>query len=218
MNGMNIILMGPPGAGKGTQADIIKINYPIPHISTGDMFRDAVSKQTPLGVEAKKYMDSGQLVPDEVTIGIVAERLAEPDCQKGFLLDGFPRTIPQADALEEVMKKLNKKIDAVINIFVPDDILIARITGRVSCRECKTVYNLNTNPPQQAGVCDKCGGELFQRSDDQGDTVVKRLQVYGEQTNPLLAYYEKKGLVYNIDGDRDSQAVFADVKNILESR
>lgn len=215
---MNIILMGPPGAGKGTQADIIKANYPIPHISTGDMFRDAVSKQTPLGVEAKKYMDSGQLVPDEVTIGIVAERLAEPDCQKGFLLDGFPRTIPQADALEEVLKKLNKKIDAVINISVPDDILIARITGRVSCRECKTVYNLNTNPPKQAGICDQCGGELFQRSDDQGDTVVKRLQVYGEQTNPLLAYYEKKGLVYNIDGDRDSQAVFADVKNILERR
>ncbi|MEQ8176137.1 MAG: adenylate kinase [Syntrophomonadaceae bacterium] len=215
---MNIILMGPPGAGKGTQADIIKANYPIPHISTGDMFRDAVSKQTTLGVEAKKYMDSGQLVPDEVTIGIVAERLAEPDCQKGFLLDGFPRTIPQADALEEVLAKLNKKIDAVINIFVPDDILIARITGRVSCRDCKTVYNLNTNPPKKAGVCDLCGGELFQRSDDQGDTVVKRLQVYGEQTNPLLAYYEKKGLVYNIDGDRDSKVVFADVKNILESR
>ncbi|MEN6392074.1 MAG: adenylate kinase [Syntrophomonas sp.] len=215
---MNIILMGPPGAGKGTQADIIKANYPIPHISTGDMFRDAVSKQTPLGVEAKKYMDSGQLVPDEVTIGIVAERLAEPDCQKGFLLDGFPRTIPQADALEEVLAKLNKKIDAVINIFVPDEILIARITGRVSCRDCKTVYNLNTNPPKKVGVCDLCGGELFQRSDDQGDTVVKRLQVYGEQTNPLLAYYEKKGLVYNIDGDRDSKVVFADVKNILESR
>lgn len=215
---MNIILMGPPGAGKGTQADIIKANYPIPHISTGDMFRDAVSKQTPLGVEAKKYMDSGRLVPDEVTIGIVAERLAEPDCQKGFLLDGFPRTIPQADALEEVLKKLNKNIDAVINISVPDDILISRITGRVSCRECKTVYNLNTNPPKQAGICDQCGGELFQRSDDQGDTVVKRLQVYGEQTNPLLAYYENKGLVYNIDGDRDSQAVFADVRNILESR
>lgn len=215
---MNIILMGPPGAGKGTQADIIKVNYPIPHISTGDMFRDAVSKQTSLGIEAKKYMDSGKLVPDEVTIGIVAERLAEPDCKEGFLLDGFPRTIPQADALEEVLKDLGRKIDAVINISVPDEILISRITGRVSCRECKTVYNLTSNPPQQAGICDQCGGELFQRSDDQGDTVVKRLQVYGEQTNPLLTYYEKKGLVYNIDGDRDSKTVFADVKMILESQ
>ena len=214
---MNIILMGPPGAGKGTQAEIIKETYPIPHISTGDMFREAVSNQTALGLEAKKYMDSGQLVPDSVTIGIVAERLAQADCMNGFLLDGFPRTIVQADALKEVLDGLGKKIDAAINIFVPDEILISRMTGRVSCRECKALYNLNTNPPQQAGVCDKCGGELFQRSDDQGETVFNRLKVYAEQTNPLLDYYKEKGLLVNIDGDRDSSLVFADVKNILET-
>lgn len=215
---MNIILTGPPGAGKGTQADLIKVRYPIPHISTGDMFRDAVSNQTALGKEAQKYMESGQLVPDQVTIGIVAERLAQPDCSKGFLLDGFPRTIPQAEALDEVMNNLDKRIDAVIDISVPNDILITRITGRVSCRACKTVYNLTTNPPEKSGICDKCGGELFQRSDDQGATVVKRLEVYAEQTNPLLNYYDQKGLLHKIDGDRESQSVFADVRSILENR
>lgn len=213
---MNIILMGPPGAGKGTQADLIKAQYPIPHISTGDIFREAVGKQTPLGMEAKKYMDQGKLVPDEVTIGIVAERLAQDDCKSGFLLDGFPRTIVQADALQEVLAGLNKNIDAAINIHVPDEILISRITGRVSCRECKTVYNLQSNPPAQTGVCDKCGGELFQRSDDQGDTVRNRLQVYARQTGPLLDYYQERKLLHNIDGDRDSRAVFADIREILE--
>lgn len=213
---MNIILMGPPGAGKGTQAEIIKSKYPIPHISTGDMFREAVSNQTALGLEAKKYMDSGQLVPDEVTIGIVAERLAQPDCDKGFLLDGFPRTIVQADALAEVLNKLNKKIDAVINIAVPDEILISRMTGRISCKDCKALYNLNTTPPAVPGICDRCGGPLVQRSDDQGDTVVNRLKVYGEQTNPLLAYYRQRGLLHDIDGDRESAAVFNDVASILE--
>jgi adenylate kinase len=217
MINMNIILMGPPGAGKGTQAELIKAQYPIPHISTGDIFREAVGNQTPLGMEAKKYMDQGKLVPDEVTIGIVAERLAQADCQPGFLLDGFPRTIVQADALHEVLAGLGRGIDAVINIHVPDEILISRITGRVSCRECKAVYNLQGSPPVKAGVCDKCGGELFQRSDDQGDTVLKRLQVYSEQTNPLLDYYEQRGMLHNINGDRDSLVVFADVQGVLEN-
>jgi len=214
---VNIVLMGPPGAGKGTQAEFIKKEYPIPHISTGDMFRDAVSRETELGKEAKKYMDAGKLVPDQVTIGIVEERLSEADCQKGFLLDGFPRTTVQAEALDQVLSSNGRKIDAAINITVPNDILIKRLSGRVSCKECKVVYNLQYNPPSTEGICDKCGGELIQRSDDQGETVAKRLEVYQEQTNPLLAYYARQNVLQEIDGNRDSELVFADIKNRLES-
>lgn len=214
---MNVLLMGPPGAGKGTQADLIKDRYPIPHISTGDMFREAVSTGTELGKEAKKYMDSGKLVPDEVTIGIVQERLAQDDCKEGFLLDGFPRTVKQAEALDQVLAKLGKKVEAAINITVPEDILYERMSGRISCKDCKTVYHLKFNPPAKAGICDKCGGELIQRSDDQGDTVKRRLEVYAEQTNPLIEYYEKQGVLYDIDGNRDSQAVFADIAKVMES-
>jgi len=208
--------MGPPGAGKGTQAELIKNEYPIPHISTGDMFREAVSQGTELGKEAKKYMDAGQLVPDQVTIGIVRERLAQPDCKKGFLLDGFPRTTVQAQALDEVLEESGRRIEAVINIDVPSGVLIERMSGRVTCRECKAVYNVHSNPPQQRGVCDHCGGELIQRSDDQGETVARRLDVYLEQTNPLLDYYQQRDMLYNIDGNRATRAVYADVKTILE--
>ncbi len=213
---MNVVLMGPPGAGKGTQAELIKNEYPIPHISTGDMFREAVSQGTELGKEAKKYMDAGQLVPDQVTIGIVRERLAQPDCKKGFLLDGFPRTTVQAQALDEVLEESGRRIEAVINIDVPSGVLIERMSGRVTCRECKAVYNVHSNPPQQRGVCDHCGGELIQRSDDQGETVARRLDVYLEQTNPLLDYYQQRDMLYNIDGNRATRAVYADVKTILE--
>lgn len=209
--------MGPPGAGKGTQADLIKANYPIPHISTGDMFRDAVSNGTDLGKEAKKYMDSGQLVPDEVTIGIVKERLSQSDCAAGFLLDGFPRTTVQAEALDQVLAQMGKKLEAAINIFVPEEILLERITGRISCKNCKTVYHLTFNPPAKSDICDKCGGELVQRSDDRGDTVKKRLEVYAEQTNPLMDYYQRQGILYNIDGNRNSQSVFADIKKLMEN-
>jgi adenylate kinase len=213
---VNVVLMGPPGAGKGTQAELIKNEYPIPHISTGDMFREAVSQGTELGKEAKKYMDAGQLVPDQVTIGIVRERLAQPDCKKGFLLDGFPRTTVQAQALDEVLEESGRRIEAVINIDVPSGVLIERMSGRVTCRECKAVYNVHSNPPQQRGVCDHCGGELIQRSDDQGETVARRLDVYLEQTNPLLDYYQQRDMLYNIDGNRATRAVYADVKTILE--
>ncbi|MEA1960595.1 MAG: adenylate kinase [Bacillota bacterium] len=214
---MNIILMGPPGAGKGTQAEFIKAAFPIPHISTGDMFRAAVSNGTAMGLEAKKYMDAGKLVPDEVTIGVVEERLVLDDCQKGFLLDGFPRTIPQAEALDKVLSKLGKKVEVALNIDVPDDILLARMSGRVSCVECKAVYNTKFNPPAKEGICDKCGGELIQRSDDREETVKNRLNVYNEQTQPLIDYYEKQGALNSVDGNRDTMAVFEDVKKVLEN-
>ncbi|HWQ76391.1 MAG TPA: adenylate kinase [Syntrophomonas sp.] len=213
---MNIILLGPPGAGKGTQAELIKANYPILHISTGDMFREAVGNATAMGMEAKKYMDAGQLVPDEVTIGVVEERLSQPDCSNGFLLDGFPRTIPQAEALDKVLAKMGKQVELALEITVPDAIIIDRMTGRVSCSKCKTVYNTKFSPPAQAGVCDKCGGELVQRSDDKEETVKNRLKVYAEQTQPLLSYYEKAGKLKSLDGNRDPQVVFKDVQGLLE--
>lgn len=213
---MNIILLGPPGAGKGTQAERIKANYPILHISTGDMFREAVGNATVMGIEAKKYMDAGQLVPDDVTIGVVEERLSQPDCNRGFLLDGFPRTIPQAEALDQVLARMGKHLDMALEITVPDAILIDRMTGRVSCSECKVVYNTKFSPPAAAGICDKCGGELVQRSDDQAETVINRLKVYAEQTQPLLNYYEKEGKLKSLDGNRDPQDVFKDVQSLLE--
>lgn len=214
---MNIILMGPPGAGKGTQAEFIKAAYPIPHISTGDMFRAAVKQQTPMGLEAKKYMDSGKLVPDEVTIGVVKERLAESDCAKGFLLDGFPRTVQQAVALDEILSSMNGKIDLVLNIAVPSEVLFDRMAGRVSCEQCKAVYNTKFKAPKQEGTCDKCGGKLIQRADDQPETVKNRLDVYQEQTAPLLDYYSHKGNLQNVDGNRDVNVVFADVQKLMEN-
>jgi adenylate kinase len=213
---MNIILMGPPGAGKGTQAEFIKAAYPIPHISTGDMFRAAVKQQTPMGMEAKKYMDSGKLVPDEVTIGVVKERLAEPDCAKGFLLDGFPRTVQQAVALDEILSGMNGKIDLVLNIDVPAAVLFDRMTGRVSCEQCKAVFNTKFKAPKTEGICDHCGGKLIRRADDQPETVQNRLDVYQAQTAPLLDYYSHKGNLQNVDGNRDVKVVFADVQKLME--
>ncbi len=213
---MNIILMGPPGAGKGTQAELIKMAFPIPHISTGDMFREAVRKGTAMGIEVKKYMDTGQLVPDQVTIGVVEERLAMPDCSQGFLLDGFPRTVVQAEALDKVLVKNGKKVEMAFNIDVPEDVLMVRMSGRMTCNTCKTVYNKVFNPPTAAGRCDKCGGDLIQRSDDQEETVKDRIKVYMEQTQPLLKYYEAQGILTNLDGKRNPQDVFSDVKLAME--
>lgn len=208
--------MGLPGAGKGTQAERIVEQYGIPHISTGDMFRAAMKEGTELGLQAKSFMDKGELVPDEVTIGIVRERLSKEDCQKGFLLDGFPRTVPQADALENLLADLNKKIDYVININVDKSILMERLTGRRICKECGSTYHLVFNPPAKEGVCDKCGGELYQRADDNAETVQTRLDVNIKQQEPLLTYYEIKGYLRTIDGQQDIKKVFADIEQLLE--
>jgi len=199
---MKIILMGPPGAGKGTQADFLKTELSIPHISTGDMFRKAVTEGTPLGLEAKRYMDSGQLVPDSVTIGIVKERLSEADCENGFLLDGFPRTIPQADALGQTLKELGMALDAVINVTVRREILIGRLTGRRVCKSCGATYHMLFNPSKAGEKCGSCGGDLYQRKDDSLETVGNRLDVYDKQTAPLIEYYKGKGLLIEIDGEQ----------------
>jgi adenylate kinase len=207
--------MGLPGAGKGTQAEQIVQKYGIPHISTGDMFRAAIKGETELGLQAKSFMDKGELVPDEVTIGIVRERLSESDCEKGFLLDGFPRTVPQAEALENILSELNKKIDFVINIDVDQEILMERLTGRRICKSCGATYHLVFNPPAKEGVCDRCGGELYQRADDNEETVKNRLDVNIKQTKPLLGFYESKGYLRNIDGQQEIGNVFSDIDALL---
>ncbi|SHN52568.1 adenylate kinase [Desulfitobacterium chlororespirans] len=215
---MRAILMGPPGAGKGTQAADLITRYHIPHISTGDMFRAAIKAGTALGMKAKEYMDAGSLVPDEVTIGIVAERLAEPDCSKGFLLDGFPRTVAQADALDKILTQLKMNLDGVINIEVPEAKLLERLTGRRICRQCGGTYHMVFNPPAAEAVCDKCGGELYQRSDDTLETAKNRLQVYNDQTQPLIDYYREKGLLKEINGDQDIAQVLQDIVDAMEHK
>ena len=213
---MNIILMGLPGAGKGTQASEIVKKFPIPHISTGDMFRKAIKDETDLGKEAKSYMDRGELVPDEVTVGIVKERISEDDAKKGFLLDGFPRTIDQAESLSQIMSELDREIDAVINIEVPEEELMNRLTGRRICEKCGTTYHLVFNPPKVDGVCDIDGGKLYQREDDNPETVSNRLSVNVKQSKPILSYYQDKGVLENIDGSKDIKEVTSDVINILD--
>lgn len=212
---MKIILMGPPGAGKGTQAEVLVSKLSIPHISTGDMFRAAIKNQTSLGLKAKEYMDAGALVPDEVTIGIVEERLGEEDCRNGFLLDGFPRTVAQADTLAEILARQGMTLDGVINIQVDQEKLIARLTGRRVCRQCGATYHILFSAPAQEGACDKCGGELYQRSDDSEATARNRMNVYNEQTEPLITYYKSKGVLLDIDGDQPIEAVLADIMSSL---
>ncbi|HAR6056316.1 TPA: adenylate kinase [Staphylococcus pseudintermedius] len=214
---MNIILMGLPGAGKGTQASEIIKKYPIPHISTGDMFRKAIKDETELGKEAKSYMDRGELVPDEVTVGIVKERISEDDAKKGFLLDGFPRTIEQAEALNSILEELGRTIDAVVNIEVPEEELMNRLTGRRICETCGTTYHLVFNPSKVEGICDIDGGKLYQREDDNPETVANRLEVNVKQSKPILEFYNQKGLLKNIDGSKHIDEVTSDVIEILES-
>lgn len=197
---MNLIMLGPPGSGKGTQAKRLTERFGIPQISTGDILREAVKEGTPLGKEAKRYMDEGKLVPDEVVVGIVRERLKEPDCEKGFILDGFPRTVAQAEALDRILEEMGRKIDHVIDIEVSEDELLKRLTGRRTCKRCGAMYHIIFNPPKRDGICDQCGGELYQRDDDREETIKARLKVYREQTAPLIDYYEKRGLLRRIEG------------------
>lgn len=211
---MDIILFGPPGAGKGTQAQKLSQKYNIPQISTGDILRANVKEGTELGLEAKKYMDAGELVPDAVLIGIIKDRLLQPDCADGFLLDGYPRTVPQADALTGILEEIKKPIDVVINIAVPNNILVERLSGRWMSG-CGASYHTVFNPPKAEGVCDVCGDKLFQRPDDTSEAVSNRLDVYQNQTAPLIDYYKEKGLLKDIDGTKDIDVVFNDIDKIV---
>lgn len=206
---MDFILLGPPGAGKGTQAKLMIDKWQIPQVSTGDILRAAVREGTPLGVEAKGFMDRGELVPDRVVIGIIAERLKEDDAAEGFILDGFPRTIPQAEALQGILQDLGRNIDHVISIDVDDEELVTRLTGRRMCKGCGESFHVVFNPSAQEGVCDRCKGELYQRDDDKEETIRQRLRVYGEQTRPLIAYYEKQGKVRRINGTGSIEEIFS---------
>jgi len=212
---MKLLIMGRPGAGKGTQAVNIREYYNIPHISTGDMFRAAIKNQTKLGIEAKSYMDKGALVPDEVTIGIVKERLLEDDCKKGFLLDGFPRTIAQAEALDAFLKENGIKLDAVLDVNVPAEILVRRMVGRRVCKTCGATYHVEFNPSKVEGVCDNCGSPLIQRADDTEATAKNRLSVYDNQTAPLLDFYKKQNILKTVNGDQPLDKVFEDIKSVL---
>jgi adenylate kinase len=205
---MDLILLGPPGSGKGTQAKKMVDRYHLPQISTGDILRQALKEKTPLGLEAKQYMDQGRLVPDEVVVGIVRDRLKAPDCRGGFILDGFPRTVPQAEALGTTLQAMHRDIDHVISIEVANAELLKRLGGRRTCRNCGAMYHLLFDPPKKEGVCDTCGGELYQRADDQEKTIRERLQVYDKQTAPLIQYYRGKGLLRAIDGIGEVEEIF----------
>ncbi|MEK3900707.1 MULTISPECIES: adenylate kinase [unclassified Paenibacillus] len=212
---MNILFMGPPGAGKGTQAAVVVKELGIPHISTGDAFRLAIKQGTPIGLKAKSYIDQGLLVPDDVTIGIVEERLQQSDCEKGFLLDGFPRTLSQAEALGEILSRLGTSLDHVVNLNVDRGLLMARLTGRRICSVCGTSYHLIFNPPKQDGICDIDGGELYQRPDDNEESVGKRLDEYDNKTAPLLAFYDDKGLVRQVNGENEINVVSSEIVSML---
>jgi len=214
---MQIILMGAPGAGKGTQAAFLVKKFGIPQIATGDMFRAAVKSGTELGKQAKACMDAGKLVPDEVTIGIVRERLGKDDCKNGFILDGFPRTVEQADALNKILTDLGKTLTAVLNINVPAEDLIGRSVGRRVCKNCGATYHVEFNAPKVEGVCDECGGELYQRADDTVETMTNRLNVYVESTRPLIEYYKKAGVYTEVDGRQHIEKVTEDLINVLTS-
>ena len=212
---MKIIMLGAPGAGKGTQAKMIADKYQIPHISTGDIFRANIKNGTELGKEAKKYMDQGLLVPDELTVKILLDRVAQPDCANGYVLDGFPRTIPQAEVLDKALTELNDKIDYAINVDVPDENIVKRMSGRRACVACGSTYHIEHIPPKKEGVCNKCGEPLILRDDDKPETVLNRLKVYHDQTQPLIDFYTGKGVLKSVDGTVDMQDVFASIVAIL---
>ena len=206
---MRMILMGPPGAGKGTQAKFLQERFKVPHISSGDLLRNAVRRKTAMGLQAKRYMDRGDLVPDEVLLGAMEERLGQEDCTAGFLLDGFPRTLAQADTLAAMLAKMGTQIEHVVSISVPRDELVKRLSGRRTCRECGAMYHIIYDPPLNAGICNKCNGELYQRDDDQEDTIRARLDVYDRQTAPLLNFYRQHHLLREVDGVGSQDQVFA---------
>ena len=212
---MKIIMLGAPGAGKGTQAQLIADKYGIPHVSTGDIFRANIKNGTELGMEAKKYMDQGMLVPDELTVRILLDRVAKEDCKDGYVLDGFPRTIPQAEVLDQALTERGDRIDFAIDVDAPDENIVKRMSGRRACLACGATFHVEHIPPKQEGICDRCGQELVLRDDDKEETVQKRLDVYHEQTQPLLAYYEKKGVLRTVDGTKTMQEVFAAVTALL---
>lgn len=215
---MNLILLGPPGAGKGTQAEKLVEEFKIPHISTGDIFREAIKNQTALGEEAKKYIEAGELVPDEIVIGIVCERLDQPDTISGFLLDGFPRTVPQAKALDNYLRGKGKTLTTVINIDVDPEVLVARLSGRRICQECGAVYHVLVKKEKKLGICDLCQGKLYQREDDCEETVKNRLDVYTQQTEPLIKYYDKADLLLQVNGEQTITEVYQEIAKGLKSR
>lgn len=208
-------MLGAPGAGKGTQAKMIAEKYSIPHVSTGDIFRANIKNGTELGMEAKKYIDKGLLVPDELTVKILLDRVAQPDCANGYVLDGFPRTIPQAEVLDAELSKMGESVDFAINVDVPDENIVKRMSGRRACLKCGATYHVAHIPPKQEGICDTCASELVLRDDDKPETVLKRLKVYHEQTKPLIDFYEAKGVLKSVDGTVDMQEVFAAITAIL---
>ncbi len=212
---MRIVLLGGPGVGKGTQAQRLSKKYDLPHISTGDILRQALKDETEMGLKAKFYMDKGLLVPDDVVVGIVEDRLAQPDVKAGLIFDGFPRTVPQAEALDALTAKLDMPIDIVINIEASADVIVKRLSGRRSCRNCQTVYHIEHSPPKKQGICDHCGKELYQRDDDKEKTIRKRLQVYEEQTSPLIGYYQKAGKLVEVPGDKSIEEVYSKICDIL---
>ena len=213
---MKLIFLGPPGAGKGTQATGVSSHLRVPHISTGDMFRAAIKNETPTGLEAKRYIDAGQLVPDELTVELLLDRVKADDCAKGYILDGFPRTIPQAQVLTDTLAKTGEQIDYAIDVDVPDSNIVARMSGRRSCPKCGASYHISFIPPKKEGICDNCGAELIQRQDDKPETVQNRLSVYHEQTQPLIDFYKEKGVLRAVDGTKDMKEVFQAISAILE--
>ena len=212
---MKIIMLGAPGAGKGTQAKMIAEKYQVPHISTGDIFRANIKNGTQLGMEAKKYMDQGLLVPDELTVKILLDRVAKEDCKNGYVLDGFPRTIPQAQVLDEALSKLGESIDYAVNVDVPDENIVKRMSGRRACLKCGATYHIEHVPPKAEGICDTCQSELVLRDDDKPETVLNRLKVYHDQTQPLIEFYTAKGVLKTVDGTLDMQDVFRAITDIL---
>ncbi len=212
---MRIVLLGGPGVGKGTQAQKLSAEYKIAHISTGDILRQAIKDGTEMGLMAKTYMDKGALVPDDVVIGIIKDRLAQPDAKSGFILDGFPRTVPQAQALDELMLNMDMPLDAVINIKADAEVIVQRLSGRRTCKDCQTVYHVLYSPTKEEGICDRCGGQLYQRDDDKEETIRKRLDVYEKQTSPLLEYYKNSGKLMEVAGDVPIDEVYENIVKTL---